>query len=129
MENFSVQVLDKIRKMRDLKGIKQEDMAFFLGISQQAYSKLETGESELSLQKLEKITEKLEISFQTLLDFSPHNIFSQNNHNKNKNPTQNIYQSPSFSPTEKTLYEKVIENLEKENARLAQTVEALLKKA
>jgi len=128
MENFSVQVLDKIRKMRDLKGIKQEDMALFLGISQQAYSKLETGESELSLQKLEKITEKLEISLQTLLDFSPHNIF-QNNQLKNKNPTQNIYQSPAFSPHEKTLYEKVIENLEKENARLAQTVEALLKKA
>lgn len=118
METLTLQVLDKIRKMRDLKGIKQEDMALFLGISQQAYSKLETGESELSLQKLEKITEKLEVSLPTLLDFNPHNVFQNNRINKNKELSQHIYQSPAFSPHEKTLYEKLIENLEKENAFL-----------
>ncbi len=127
MENLTLQVLDKIRKMRDLKGIKQEDMALFLGITQQAYSKLETGESEISLQKLGKITKKLDISLPQLLDFNPHTILN-NYGNKYKDIAQHIYQNPAFTPTEKELYEKIIQNLETENARLAETVAALLKK-
>lgn len=127
MENLTTHVLDKIRKMRDLQGIKQDEMAAFLGFTQQAYSKIETGESELTLQRLEQIIVKLNTTLPQLLDFNPQSIF-QNNQLKNKNPTQHIYQSPNFTPSEKNLYERMIENLEKENARLAQTVEELLKK-
>ncbi|TAD96040.1 MAG: XRE family transcriptional regulator [Bacteroidetes bacterium] len=128
MENLTTQVLDKIRKMRDLQGIKQDEMATFLGFTQQAYSKIETGESELTLQRLEQIIIKLNTTLPQLLDFNPQSIFQNIGNNKNKEVALHVYQSPNFTPSEKNLYERMIENLEKENARLAQTVEELLKK-
>lgn len=109
MGDLGKKIVDQIKKIRNLRGIKQEEMANFLEISQQAYSSIERGESELSLNKLDKILEKLNVSIFLLLEF---------NH-------QHIYQSP-FS-TERILYEKHIEHLEKEILHLRQTVENLLK--
>ncbi|MCF6224359.1 MAG: helix-turn-helix transcriptional regulator [Flavobacteriaceae bacterium] len=43
------------------KGFSQENMADFLGISQCAYSNLESGKTKLGLKCLEKISKILEI--------------------------------------------------------------------
>jgi transcriptional regulator with XRE-family HTH domain len=53
---------EKIRIQRLTKNYSQEYMAFALGISQAAYSKLERGETEISLNRIFEIGEILEIS-------------------------------------------------------------------
>lgn len=49
---FIQQILVRIRHSRNLQKISQHSMAAHLGISQNAYSKLELGNSELTLRKL-----------------------------------------------------------------------------
>lgn len=53
-----------IQYVRTKKRIKQQDMADFLGISQNMYSKLETGYSSLGRERLEKIAAFLEIDLE-----------------------------------------------------------------
>ncbi|MNV83727.1 helix-turn-helix protein [compost metagenome] len=50
-----------------IKGYSQEYMAFRLNISQNAYSKLERGETELTVRRFYEIAEILEISIDSLL--------------------------------------------------------------
>lgn len=57
----------KIRVQRMIKGYSQEYMAFRLDISQNAYSKLERGETKLTVRRFYEIAEILEISIDNLL--------------------------------------------------------------
>lgn len=61
------QVKERIRTIRTLKSIKQSEIAEKVNLSQGAYSNLESGETELSLNKLQKIAEALGVSMQYLL--------------------------------------------------------------
>lgn len=62
-----MEVQDKVRKMRELRQWSQEDMAGRLGMSTNGYAKIERGESRLSIAKLEKIAEVLEVELSDLL--------------------------------------------------------------
>lgn len=53
---------NRIRIQRLMKNYSQEYMAFELGISQAAYSKIERDETELSIRRIYAIAEVLEIS-------------------------------------------------------------------
>jgi transcriptional regulator with XRE-family HTH domain len=112
------EMLYNIKKIRELKNLSQEQMVVELGIDQSTYSKIESGEVDLGLRKLEKILAFLKIELIDLLHFDTKNIIHNFGKSRNNTSTQNFYNSPSFSPTEKALYEKCIENLEKENAFL-----------
>lgn len=57
----------KIRKLREIHGYPQEYVAFQLGVSQAAYSKKETGRTELSLTVLQQVTSLYGISLTDLL--------------------------------------------------------------
>lgn len=59
--------VEKIRLNRQIKGYSQEYMAFMLNISQNAYSKLERGETELTIPRLYEIVEILDISIKSIL--------------------------------------------------------------
>lgn len=65
---------DKIRKIRELKGYSQEYIAHSIGISQNAYSKLETGKTKLDFEKLSKIAVKLDIKPVNIITFDDHLI-------------------------------------------------------
>lgn len=58
---------EKIRIQRVIKKYSQENMAWELGISQPAYSKIERGETELTISRIYEIAEILGISPFTLL--------------------------------------------------------------
>ncbi|MBS1526465.1 MAG: helix-turn-helix transcriptional regulator [Bacteroidetes bacterium] len=53
---------EKIRLQRLTKNYSQEYMAFMLDISQAAYSKIERGETELTLKRIYEIAEILEVT-------------------------------------------------------------------
>lgn len=58
---------EQIRKIRQGRGLSQENMADQLGVSTSAYGDLERGKTELSLSRLYAIAEILEIEIAELL--------------------------------------------------------------
>ncbi|WP_299707381.1 helix-turn-helix transcriptional regulator [uncultured Pontibacter sp.] len=56
-----------VRCIRSQKGYSQEYMAFQLNISQNAYSKLERGETEITVRRIYQIADVLEVSVYELL--------------------------------------------------------------
>lgn len=68
-----------IRHIRELKNKNQSFVAEHLGMSLGGYSKIETGQSDVSFSKLVKIAEVLETDLNTLLNFDPKNIIYQCN--------------------------------------------------
>ena len=60
---------DKIREIRTQKNLSQEYLASYLGIDTSSYHRLERGVSPLSIQRLEKIVEALEMTLSELFCF------------------------------------------------------------
>ncbi len=98
----------KIKQIRELKNFTQEFIAISLGISIRAYSKIETGETGLSIRRLNEISNALNVPPLEILGFGEKQVF---NHCKqegsilgdNHNSKEMIMQ-----------YEKRIDHLEKE---------------
>ncbi len=59
----------KIKQAREIKKISQEYIATQLGISTRAYSKLETGETQLTIQRFNEICTILEVDPIKVLGF------------------------------------------------------------
>lgn len=113
-----------IRKIRELKGYSQDFMAQQLEISQRQYSRFEKNETEITLSKLEKISEILEVTSQQLMGFDEKFIF-QNQGAVFGATTQTNY---AFSEKEREQYEKRINHLESEILFLRTQMEMVLKK-
>lgn len=68
MTDIMVTYGSKIRKYRTEKGYTQEFMANQLGISQNAYHKIESGQTQVKAQTLEQIADVLEVDRTKLLN-------------------------------------------------------------
>ena len=64
---FSKVTAEKIRQLRRGKDYSQQFMADSLGISQNAYSKLESGKTPINLDRLCEVSQLLDIDAQELL--------------------------------------------------------------
>jgi transcriptional regulator with XRE-family HTH domain len=71
-----VGVYEKIRFIRQFKGWSQEEMASKLGISTHAYAKIERGETDINLSRLEQIAQVVAVELPQLLGLSEKNIFN-----------------------------------------------------
>jgi transcriptional regulator with XRE-family HTH domain len=69
----------KIKKLRELKGLKQEYMADKLKMSQPAYSRLEKDEVKIDIETLDKIAEVFEMRVEDLLRFDEKISYYVNN--------------------------------------------------
>ncbi|MGQ1891588.1 helix-turn-helix domain-containing protein [Thermophagus sp. OGC60D27] len=56
-----------IKRRREIKGLRQQDMADKLSMSLRSYQSLESGETKLDIERLERIAEVLETSLEELL--------------------------------------------------------------
>jgi transcriptional regulator with XRE-family HTH domain len=65
-----------IRQIRELKNISQDFIAKKLGISTRAYSKIETGETQLHIKRLNEISEILEVPPLEILGFDDKQVFN-----------------------------------------------------
>ena len=74
------QTNQRIRKVREQKNLTQEFMADQLGMSQQNYSKLESGTIAITVNQLERISEVLGASLHDLIGPSPVNFTNFNTH-------------------------------------------------
>lgn len=71
----------RIRKLREEKGFKQEFMAYELEVSQSNYGRLEKDDSRLTVPKIQKISEILNVSISVLFGEKATNIVYENNGN------------------------------------------------
>lgn len=69
---------EKIRLLRVLKGLKQDDVSRELGITQRAYSKIETGETRINIDFIEKISKIFQMEPQDVLNFNPETFIQTN---------------------------------------------------
>ncbi len=65
----------KIKQIRELKNFTQEYVADRIGLSTRAYSKIESGETQLTVNRLNEISEILEIDPIELLGFDHRQVF------------------------------------------------------
>lgn len=56
-----------IRKIREMKKLSQEEVARQMGISQNAYSKIESNQTQLTINHIKKISKILDVSIFELL--------------------------------------------------------------
>lgn len=82
---------EKIKKVRQLKGYKQDYMADRLQISQKQYSLYENDDSNLEWKTIEKIAKVLEIDTVKLVGFDETQIFN------NCNQSGNIFSSTLYN--------------------------------
>jgi len=71
---------ENIKKIRHLKGFKQEEMAQKLSITPQAYSKIECGHTQIDVNRLEEIAKIFELSTEEIKGFDSKSFFVNNLH-------------------------------------------------
>jgi transcriptional regulator with XRE-family HTH domain len=107
------QIGHNIKRWREFKEIKQEQLARRLKITSAALSQLENGKIDITVSRIEQIAEVLEIDFSLLLS-SPQqiiNIRNPNSHNGVYNSEHNIIN--------KELVEAVQAELQKKNEQIS----------
>jgi len=111
----------KIKKIRELKNLTQEHLAIELGLTQSAYSKLESGEVDIPYTRLEQIAKVLELKPEDIITFNEHIVF-----NVMHNETGNGMVVHQASLIEKELYEGTIKSLKEEIAYLKSVLDKVL---
>ncbi len=73
---------NKIRLMRDVKGLSQENMANALDITQSNYARLEKDDNRISVPRLIIIAKTLETTVTELVGEKANNVVNQNNNHE-----------------------------------------------
>lgn len=103
----------KLKQLRELKNLTQEHIATQLGLTTRAYSKIESGETQLTINRLNEISNILNIDPMEVLGFDHQNVF--NNCTQEGNIGINHISVPEKLMEQ---YEKTIQVLEDEIALL-----------
>lgn len=132
---------DKIRAISTQQKISQEQMAERLDLTPQAYLKIESGKTKLSLDRIQQIAQILNIDVTELIHNNDNGVFlliNENCTNENLNNGAIIYHGNQQSINEQELKhdnekmqiiithkDEIIEQLKQENALLKQMLNLL----
>ena len=117
---------ENLRKIREIKGIKQESIAKQLGITTNGYGKIERGETSLNIKRLEEIAEILGVNALDVMQFDENIIFNINSmSNSAPNGTVNNY---SLSNEERQFLSEQIKSLTELVEKQNKLIEFLMKK-
>jgi transcriptional regulator with XRE-family HTH domain len=125
MDLRTMHIGQKIKKLRELKNLTQTHVAQKLGVSQSAYSKMELGESEVTFNRLEKISEVLEMKPEEVIAFNESMVFNVMHNQNGGNVFGDI--NNTVSDTERQLYQDQINLLKEEVTYLKKMLEKVLK--
>jgi len=108
-----------ISRLRELRGMKQEALAFAMGVSQQTISNMENSES-LDDTKLAEVAKVLEVSVEAIKGFSEEGVINYfNTFNDTKDSNVNFGNNCTFNPLDemmrlveenRKLYERLLES-------------------
>ncbi len=115
----------KIRKIRELKNLKQEHMADKLGISTVTYGKIERDEADVSHERLEQISKVFDLAIQDILGFDEKEVLNFISNNNSAVGPYSVYNN--FPEEMKKLYEDKIKLLEDMVEYLKKEVDRLKK--
>jgi transcriptional regulator with XRE-family HTH domain len=69
-----MQIYEKIRFLRQMRGWSQEDMANKLEMSPGGYANIERGETDVQISRLEKIAQNFDMDLMELVSFGEKNV-------------------------------------------------------
>jgi transcriptional regulator with XRE-family HTH domain len=93
----------KIKQIRELKNFTQDYVAQKLGLSTRAYSKIETGETQLTINRLNEISGILGVQPMEVLGFDDKKIFNINNSTGNNGYNNILYPEKLIHQYEETI--------------------------
>lgn len=110
-----------VRKLRDKSGYSQEYVASVLGVAQNTYSKIENGQSPLTIERAKKLADLFEVE--------PEYFFSDQeigvvNHN-NGNDYKLIFNPETYIEGQKEVYDLLLEDKDNQISYLKEEVEKL----
>ncbi|WP_207535706.1 helix-turn-helix domain-containing protein [Desertivirga arenae] len=109
----------KISRIRELRNMKQDSLAFELGVSQQTVSRMEASET-VDDEMLEKVAKVLGVNKEVIKNFSEEAVFNIIGNTVNNHDNGSLFNYyPTFNPLDK-LMEAIEENksLYEENKKL-----------
>ena len=115
-------VIDNIRTIRKNRGYSHENMATDMKISQAAYTKIERGETKLTLDRLQQIAEILEVTVSDLLGLETQS-FHQEIHNDSTGTSISYQKVENLYQENREVYEKLIATKDEEIALLKKMLE------
>lgn len=119
---MALDIGQKIRKVRESQDLSQEYVATQLGMSQSAYSRIESGETSIDFPRLEEIAKVLKARAVDIVTYGENQVFNVM-HNETGNGLVIYHQIPDEM---KKLYEDQIATLKAEVETLRGLVERLL---
>jgi len=114
---------NNLRKIRIERGLKQENMADLLGLSQSGYNKIERNLHDVNQEKLEVIAEKLDIKKEDLLELDTKYI--QENHN---NTIEKLAQNQHFYSYNESLMNELVASYKNQVKLLEEKIQFLEEK-
>jgi transcriptional regulator with XRE-family HTH domain len=118
---FTLWIANNIKKFRELKNMTREEMASNLDMSVSNYSKIEREETDLTISRIQKIADVLNVRLSQILNFDPNHIFNISHIDLSQGlgaKAENMY----FNSKDEYV-EKYIKILETENERLRKLYE------
>jgi transcriptional regulator with XRE-family HTH domain len=124
----------KIKRIREMKGKTQEEIAEKLSLTAQAYGRMERGETSINTERLGKIAEALDVSVEDIYRFDDRKFMisgNSNNGEANENGVQfnlNIYESDKAIDILKETIVNQQEEIKYLHKQLEKLTDLLLKK-
>jgi len=115
-------VIENIRTIRKNKGVSHEAMALNLGISQTAYTKIERGETKLTVERLQKIAEILEVKLGDILELEPQSFHQEIHNNKTVTAISN-QKIETLYQENRDVYEKLLDSKDEQISLLKKMLE------
>jgi transcriptional regulator with XRE-family HTH domain len=109
-----LEYLENIKKIREKKKYSQEYMSIVLEISQRAYSSIENGQTQLSVNRLYEISKILAVNISEILGYDSQFILvDQLDKNRASENARNNFTQDDFSD-QKKLFERIIQSKDDE---------------
>jgi transcriptional regulator with XRE-family HTH domain len=124
--NKNQKIGDNLRKIREIKGIKQDAVAKQLGITTNGYGKIERGESAINIDRLEQIATILGITAIDIMQFDESIIFNINT--MTNSAPNGIVNNYSITTEERDLLLAQIKSLNEVVERQNKLIDLLMKK-
>jgi transcriptional regulator with XRE-family HTH domain len=108
-----------ISRIRELRGMKQEALAFAIGVSQQTISNIENSEN-VDDDKLELIAKELGVTTEAIKNFSDEAVFNYFSNFYDSSTGQVNHNNCTFNPLDKVveLYERLLAAEKEKNSYL-----------
>lgn len=104
----------KIKHLRELRNYTQEHMAHCLGLTQRAYSAIENGKTQLTIERLREITQILNVSIGDILDLESKTTYNNSfNNHAAENKGSLIFKQDDVDEL-KNLYDRIIKGKDEE---------------